>query len=302
MPILTVEFGRTKKAGTLAGRVLIGRWPLNTIVVDDPSVSRIHAWISTQDDRYYVADTGSRSGTFVNGQELSHWHLLDDGDEIRIGPVVLRYGVVPAPPANLEILDLSPRPADALSGETGQFYDCICGAPLWLPKDYGAKSRCRYCGHLMKKLQRAAAAPTSSTAAPAAGPLPTAPSAAAPSPREQCAWSGRVESGMDQPPSRIDGLRPEAVSASMPAEMPEQGSAADLLPPADPPLVQAEPSQTPTAQPRPVCGVCHSPITASDLVQSCASCGLRFHSECWTENRGCAAFGCSEVGALEARA
>ncbi|MGH7215484.1 MAG: hypothetical protein ACREIT_12030, partial [Tepidisphaeraceae bacterium] len=33
---------------------------------------------------------------------------------------------------------------------------------------------------------------------------------------------------------------------------------------------------------------------------ACPSCGLTFHEDCWHENRGCSAYGCSQVNALAA--
>ena len=47
-----------------------------------------------------------------------------------------------------------------------------------------------------------------------------------------------------------------------------------------------------------ICGVCHSAIASSDAMTPCPSCGLKFHEDCWIENRGCAAYGCSQVGIL----
>ena len=45
MPLLIIQNHGTWQSGPLSGRVLIGRWPGNTIIIDDPWVSRIHAWI-----------------------------------------------------------------------------------------------------------------------------------------------------------------------------------------------------------------------------------------------------------------
>jgi hypothetical protein len=36
-----------------------------------------------------------------------------------------------------------------------------------------------------------------------------------------------------------------------------------------------------------------------DEILACPQCGLRFHAECWAENRGCSAYGCAQVGALD---
>lgn len=46
------------------------------------------------------------------------------------------------------------------------------------------------------------------------------------------------------------------------------------------------------------CSICQCPIEAGDLTTRCPECHLLFHRECWAENRGCSAYGCSQVNAL----
>jgi hypothetical protein len=48
-----------------------------------------------------------------------------------------------------------------------------------------------------------------------------------------------------------------------------------------------------------MCGICQSRIDPSEQMTACPKCALTFHADCWTENRGCAAYGCSQVGVLE---
>ena len=48
-----------------------------------------------------------------------------------------------------------------------------------------------------------------------------------------------------------------------------------------------------------MCGICQSAIGADEPMKLCAECGLTYHADCWAENRGCASYGCSQVGALE---
>jgi hypothetical protein len=47
------------------------------------------------------------------------------------------------------------------------------------------------------------------------------------------------------------------------------------------------------------CGVCQWEITDDAPMVACPSCGLSFHADCWTQNRGCSAYGCDQVGALD---
>lgn len=47
------------------------------------------------------------------------------------------------------------------------------------------------------------------------------------------------------------------------------------------------------------CSICQGRIETTDPRSVCSECGLTFHSDCWVENRGCSAYGCSQVGALD---
>ena len=50
-----------------------------------------------------------------------------------------------------------------------------------------------------------------------------------------------------------------------------------------------------------VCPICLSAISASDTKTSCPSCSTEYHAECWTENGGCAVYGCSQAPVVESR-
>jgi len=71
---------------------IIGRDPSVDVVIDAPGVSRRHARITRQADRYLLEDLGSSNGTFLNGQRLVEVAPLNPGDEIRLGnSVVLAF-------------------------------------------------------------------------------------------------------------------------------------------------------------------------------------------------------------------
>jgi putative peptide zinc metalloprotease protein len=65
--------------------LLIGRAAGSTLRLDDPSVSRSHARISTAGGGARIEDVGSSHGTFVDGARLSGPLALRDGARIRIG-------------------------------------------------------------------------------------------------------------------------------------------------------------------------------------------------------------------------
>jgi ABC-type multidrug transport system ATPase subunit/pSer/pThr/pTyr-binding forkhead associated (FHA) protein len=76
------------QAGAPGGGVTIGRAPGNTILLDHPVVSRQHAELvfDARANVYTLADKGSTSGTYVNGQRISGRVRLAPGNEVRIGP------------------------------------------------------------------------------------------------------------------------------------------------------------------------------------------------------------------------
>jgi len=47
-----------------------------------------------------------------------------------------------------------------------------------------------------------------------------------------------------------------------------------------------------------VCSICHWEMLADAQKKTCPECGLTFHAECWQANRGCSAYGCSQVNVL----
>lgn len=64
----------------------IGRSEHCDIVLDDRQVSRYHARITWMDDYYCIEDLGSKNGTQVNGKAYTNSVILQDGDELQVGP------------------------------------------------------------------------------------------------------------------------------------------------------------------------------------------------------------------------
>jgi DNA-binding winged helix-turn-helix (wHTH) protein len=80
----------------MEGANVIGRAEDATIQVDSPGVSRYHARIVLSDGGATLADAESKNGTYLNGTRLPAAAPLADGDEIRIGRVVLTFRVASA--------------------------------------------------------------------------------------------------------------------------------------------------------------------------------------------------------------
>lgn len=60
------------------------------LVLNDPSVSRLHAMIFHDETGVGILDLVSRNGTTVNGREVETC-LLKSGDEIKLGETLLRF-------------------------------------------------------------------------------------------------------------------------------------------------------------------------------------------------------------------
>jgi putative peptide zinc metalloprotease protein len=76
----------------LVGEMTIGRAPGSTVVLADPSVSRVHARISSSDNGggAHIEDAGSSAGTWVDGQAIQAATALHDGAQVQLGTQVLR--------------------------------------------------------------------------------------------------------------------------------------------------------------------------------------------------------------------
>ena len=283
MPILIVNNLEEPRGLVLDGRVLIGRRPFNRIIIPDPAVSRIHAWIGSRGGKFMLHDAGSRSGTMVNERPLNGAHPLADGDEIRIGPTRITYLESEELPE--EVAPLGPAPAMPTSDpyDGGIYFDCACGGPMWVGIEYaGAVGKCRYCGerlvvpHASGQMARpvvpkgggGGGAPAS--ARKAAPPAPGAPPAVA--------APDAVAPATTQATTQATASAPAAVAVAAPATAP----------------VAQPPPEPQTA----LCSICQTPIAVGEERTSCPSCHLTFHAQCWQENYGCSAYGCDQVNVL----
>jgi pSer/pThr/pTyr-binding forkhead associated (FHA) protein len=70
--------------------IKIGRSHDNSVVIDDPRISRHHAEIRAINERYVLFDLGSSGGTFINGQRTSQ-AMLYPGDRISLAGVEVHF-------------------------------------------------------------------------------------------------------------------------------------------------------------------------------------------------------------------
>ena len=120
---------------TLAPEFTIGRAEDNDLALEKPTVSRHHALVVEEGDRWFLEDRGSFNGTFLNGSRLQPGAKvpLRHGDRIGLGAV----SVVFSAPASLADPDVTtalqtgpPALTRPLSPFQRQVVDALCSG--WL--------------------------------------------------------------------------------------------------------------------------------------------------------------------------
>ena len=71
------------------GENILGRSGAGVIVVDSATVSRHHAKLTIEGARLFCEDLGSKNGTWVQSRAATERREVHDGDEIRLGSVVV---------------------------------------------------------------------------------------------------------------------------------------------------------------------------------------------------------------------
>jgi hypothetical protein len=84
--------GRERRVLLLEGdRLTVGSAPDNDVVIDETSVSRVHAVVQQLNGRWFTEDCGSRNGTFVNKRRLTGMVALNPGGEVTLGRARLQF-------------------------------------------------------------------------------------------------------------------------------------------------------------------------------------------------------------------
>ena len=71
----------------------IGRATKNSLPLREGTISESHASIKWEKSSFKIKDEGSTNGTFVNNKRVSGLTILKNGDKVRLGNFVLRYGI-----------------------------------------------------------------------------------------------------------------------------------------------------------------------------------------------------------------
>jgi DNA-binding winged helix-turn-helix (wHTH) protein len=80
---------------------ILGRAPDAAVWIDALGVSRHHARIVLDGRDATIEDLGSKNGTYVGAQRVTVPYRLTDGDQVRLGPVVITFRI-PQPPGSTE--------------------------------------------------------------------------------------------------------------------------------------------------------------------------------------------------------
>ncbi len=71
----------------------IGRSNACDIVLNYSTVSRFHAVISKHKKGWVLTDTNSSAGTYIGKNQLESPIVIEDGDEISFGGIILRFRI-----------------------------------------------------------------------------------------------------------------------------------------------------------------------------------------------------------------
>jgi len=83
--------GTTEDIEILFYENAIGRSKVNDIVLLDPSASRFHAVLSLREAGWFITDTESRSGVYVNDVKVERRARLQQGDRLRLGNTTILF-------------------------------------------------------------------------------------------------------------------------------------------------------------------------------------------------------------------
>jgi len=93
LPVKCWVLWETRQVGLAEGDNLIGRGVDASVWIDAAGVSRHHARIVVRRGEATVEDLGSKNGTYVGAQRVTTPLRLANGDQIRVGSVVITFRI-----------------------------------------------------------------------------------------------------------------------------------------------------------------------------------------------------------------
>jgi FHA domain len=82
-----------KPAAAFPEIITIGRTVHNDVVLANPSISRLHLYVTCKGGQWWIADAGSKNGSWLDGQKLHPRRevLLTSAKPVRVGEMVLTF-------------------------------------------------------------------------------------------------------------------------------------------------------------------------------------------------------------------
>lgn len=123
----------------VAEGVLIGRLPTCELLLNHPSVSRLHAGITYADGDYYIRNLRPGNPILVNGTRLEEYEALTDGDVLGIGPFALNIAFAQGTLTIKVSLQIAASPTDAITKrEASGMWELPTTVHLEIPSDITA--------------------------------------------------------------------------------------------------------------------------------------------------------------------
>ena len=91
--LVVIEGTETWKVFTLLAegrQFFVGKGKECQLTLEDPELEERHASIRVKDDKIYITDLDTVTGTLVNGAAVTRTDL-HDGDEIKIGSIMVKF-------------------------------------------------------------------------------------------------------------------------------------------------------------------------------------------------------------------
>tara|TARA_R110002111_G_scaffold168038_1_gene233823 strand:- start:89986 stop:91668 length:1683 start_codon:yes stop_codon:yes gene_type:complete len=89
--LVMLQAGQAVSYSLSSEETVIGRHPDCQVQLDSNMVSRRHAQVVGEGQKFYVEDLGSGNGTFLNGKKIEGRTLLAHEDRLKVGPILFRF-------------------------------------------------------------------------------------------------------------------------------------------------------------------------------------------------------------------
>ena len=126
LEVLTEGKQKGNRLAITLPQFVIGRDPQCQLRPASPSISKRHCAILQRDNRAFVRDFDSTNGTFVNDRQIKGEIELQEGDRLRIGPIIftvhLEAGAPvnrPTPPPPTKSAPPTPQPNSDVASKQG---------------------------------------------------------------------------------------------------------------------------------------------------------------------------------------